>query len=124
MRAAKAAYTDNVWLRIIDLPTALAGRQYQADVDVVLEVRDTLLPGNAGRWRLAAGAFAAATVERTDAPADLALDVRELGATYLGGVSLLALARAGLVTELRPGTLRGAAVAFGWPVAPGSSWVF
>ncbi len=124
VRAAKAAWCDNVWLRLIDLPTALAGRQYQADVDVVLEVSDTVLPANAGRWRLSAGAFGAASVERTDAPADLALDVRELGAAYLGGTSLLALAGAGLVTELHPGTLRGAAVAFGWPVAPGASWVF
>lgn len=124
VRAAKAAWKDNVWLRIIDLPTALASRQYQSDVDVVLEVSDTLLPDNAGRWHLRAGAFAAASVERTDAPADLALDVRELGAAYLGGTSLLELAGAGLVTKLRPGALRTASVAFGWPVAPGSSWIF
>ncbi len=124
VRAAKAAWKDNVWLRIIDLPTALATRQYQSDVDVVLEVSDTLLPDNAGRWRLTAGAFAVASAERTDAPADLVLDVRELGAAYLGGTSLLELAGAGLVTELRPGALRDASVAFGWPVAPGSSWIF
>jgi predicted acetyltransferase len=124
VRAAKAAWKDNVWLRIIDAPTALATRQYQSDVDVVLEVSDTLLPDNAGRWRLTAGAFAVASAERTDAPADLALDVRELGAAYLGGTSLLELAGAGLVTELRPGALRDASVAFGWPVAPGSSWIF
>jgi predicted acetyltransferase len=124
VRAAKAAWKDNVWARIIDLPTALAGRQYQTDVDVVLEVSDSLLPRNAGRWRLAGGAFAAPSAERTDAPADLALDVRELGAAYLGGTSLLELAGAGLVTELRAGALRDASVAFGWPVAPAASWVF
>lgn len=124
VRAAKAAWKDNVWLRIIDLPAALAGRQYSTALDVVLEVSDTLLPDNAGRWRLTAGAFAPASVGRTDAPADLALDVRELGAVYLGGTSLTELAGAGLVTELRRGALREASVAFGWPTAPGSSWVF
>jgi predicted acetyltransferase len=124
VRAAKAAWKDNVWLRIIDLPAALAGRQYQTDVDLVLGVSDALLPDNAGRWRLTARAFAAASVTRTDAPADLALDVRELGAVYLGGTSLLELAGAGLVSELRQGALRDASLAFGWPVAPGSSWIF
>lgn len=124
VRAARGTWQDNTWLRIIDLPAALAGRQYQAPVDVVLEVSDTMLPDNAGRWRLVADAFAAASVERTDAPADLALDVRELGGAYLGGTSLTELAAAGRVTELRPGTLRPAAAAFGWPDAPVSSWIF
>ena len=61
--------------------------------------------------------------------ADLSLDVRELGAAYLGGRSLAALAAAGLVTvHQRPGQREGvlarASTAFGWPVAPASSWVF
>ncbi|MEA3018758.1 MAG: hypothetical protein QOI47_282, partial [Actinomycetota bacterium] len=34
---------------------------------------------------------------RTDAPADLATHVRDLGALYLGGVSATTLARAGRV---------------------------
>ena len=124
VRSGRATSKDNLWARIIDLPAALAGRQYQAAVDVVLDVTDELLSDNAGRWRLTAPAFGAATVERTDADADLALDVRELGAAYLGGTSLAELAAAGQVTELRPGTLLPAAAAFGWPLAPVSNWVF
>lgn len=124
VRSGRATSKDNLWARIIDLPAALAGRQYQAAVDVVLDVTDELLPGNAGRWRLSAPAFGPATVERTDADADLALDVRELGAAYLGGTSLAGLAAAGLVKELRTGTLLPAASAFGWPLAPVSNWVF
>lgn len=123
-RAGKATGHDNLWARIIDLPTALGGRRYQADVDVVLEVTDTLLPDNAGRWRVSAPAFAEASVTRTDAAADLALDVRELGAAYLGGTSLVELAGAGLVTERAPGALQRASVAFGWPSLPVASWVF
>jgi predicted acetyltransferase len=124
LRAARVTVKDNVWARIIDLPAALTARQYQADLEVVLAVTDERLPANAGRWRVTAEAFGAARVEQTDAPADLALDVRELGAAYLGGTTLLELAGAALVTELRPGALRDASVAFGWPVAPGSSWIF
>lgn len=124
LRAARPVEHDNLWARIIDLPAALAGRQYQAPVDVVLEVGDARLPDNAGRWRLAASAFGPASVTRTEAAADLALDVREVGAAFLGGTSLLELAGAGLVRELTPGALRAASVAFGWPVAPVASWIF
>lgn len=124
LRAARVSVKDNVWARIVDLPAALAARQYQAGLDVILEVSDARLMHNAGRWRVTAEGFGAARVERTDADADLALDIRELGSAYLGGTTLVELAGAGLVTELRAGALREASVAFGWPVAPGSSWIF
>ncbi len=123
-RVAGPQLVDNVWVRVVDVPTALAGRRYAADVDVVLGVRDDRLPDNAGAWRVRAGAFGEATCERTDAEPDLELDVRELGAAYLGGTSLAALATAGLVTVRTPGALAPASAAFGWPVAPVCSWVF
>ncbi|MCU1433249.1 MAG: family N-acetyltransferase, partial [Actinotalea sp.] len=59
----------------------------------------------------------------SDAP-DIALDVRELGSVYLGGMSLAGLAAAGLVTEHRPGALVTTATAFRWPWTPVCSWVF
>lgn len=124
LRAARPVEHDNLWARIVDLPAALAGRQYQAPVDIVLEVTDRLLPDNAGRWRLSATAFGPPAVERTEAPADLALDIREVGAAYLGGTTLIELAGAGLVHELTADTLVRASVAFGWPKAPVASWIF
>ncbi len=124
LRATAPRFRDNTWLRIIDLPAALMGRQYVAPIDVVLEVSDELLSANVGRWRLTAAAFAPAQVIRTDEPADLALDIRELGAAYLGGIGLAELASAGLIEERHPGSLAAASVAFGWPVAPLSSWAF
>jgi hypothetical protein len=63
-------------------------------------------------------------VVRTDEPADVTLDVRELGAAYLGGGTLVAMASAGLVAGHRPGALARASAALAWPVAPCSSWVF
>lgn len=124
VRAAEPRWQDNTWLRLIDLPAALAGRRYQADIDVVLDVTDPLLPGNTGRWRLTAAAFAEPSVTRCDDDADLALDIRELGAAYLGGTSLVELAGAGLVKELTPGSLDRAGVAFGWVKAPVTNWIF
>lgn len=123
LRKAAPAVLDNIWLRIVDLPRALAGRAYAADIDVVLDVADALLPANAGRWRLRGGPTGA-QVTPADGPADLALDVRDLASAYLGGTSLAALAGAGLVTERRDGALAAAATAFSWPVAPMCNWVF
>jgi predicted acetyltransferase len=129
LRAAAPRLSDNVWVRIVDLPAALESRRYAAPVDVVLEVTDALVPQNAGRWRVRTGQPAqtgsfAAQVTRTDDDADLRLDIRELGAAYLGGASLSALGAAGLLREVRPGTIDAAATAFSWPVKPVCSWVF
>lgn len=102
---------DNIWVRVVDVDRALASRTYSTPVDVILEVADAFCPWNAGRWRLAGG-IDGARCERTDAPADLALTSTDLGAAYLGGSTLTALATAGRVRELRPGTLRPASIAF------------
>lgn len=123
LRAAEPRMGDNVWVRLLDVPAALAARRYAADVDVVLEVTDAALPANAGRWRLVGGP-AGAEVRATDDAADLTVDVRELGAAYLGGRSLTALAGAGLVAERTTGALHRASTAFGWPQAPVAGWVF
>lgn len=122
-RAGRVQRGDQLWVRLVDLPAALAARRYSADLDVVIQVRDDLCPGNAGRWRLTGGPDRAACVPTTDAPA-FALDVRELGAAYLGSVSLTALADAGLLTGTDPQAVAAAAHAFTWPVAAHCGWTF
>ncbi len=107
-RRARAYLTDALWIRLTDLPAALAARRYRCPIDLVIEVTDELLPANAGRWRLQCPGpadAAAATCERTRAAADIALPIAALGAGYLGGARLGALATAGLITEHRQGTL-------------------
>ena len=124
-RRARAQVHDALWVRIIDLPAALSRRRYSCPVDVVLEVTDELLPHNAGRWRLRAdGPDRDATCDRTAEPADVALDVRELGAAYLGGTRLGALAAAGLVSQVRPGTLARLSVAMSWDPGPWCPRIF
>ncbi len=122
-RAARPRLSDNLWLRLLDVPAALAARRYATEVDVVLEVTDGLLPSNAGCWRLVGGPEGAAVTASHESPG-LTLDVGELAAAYLGGTGLGALARAGLVTEHLPGTADRVGTAFGWPLAPVCSWVF
>jgi predicted acetyltransferase len=128
-RRTRPKLNDNLWVRIVDLPRALAGRRYSCPVDVVLEVRDEILPANAGRWRLstttaAPGGGLAASCVPASSPADLALDVTELGAAYLGGTRLGALTGSGLVAELRPGATRQLSAALTWDPAPWCPMVF
>jgi len=117
IRRCEVRVLDSLHLRPVDVGAALAARTYAVPVDVVLEVEDAFCPWNSGRWRLT-GDAGGASCARTDDAADLALGVRELGAAYLGGVSLAALAGAGRVRELRAGALAGASAAFSSAVAP------
>jgi GNAT superfamily N-acetyltransferase len=97
---------DSLWIRLVDLPEALTDRAWSAPCDVVLDVADRAAPWNEGRWQIHADASGTATVERTTADADVRLPVEALGSAYLGGASLLDLARAGLITEQRTGAAR------------------
>jgi predicted acetyltransferase len=95
---------DQLWLRLLDLPAALAARRYAAEGKLVFQVTDALRPGNQGRFRLEGGPDGADCRPTGDQP-DLALDVADLGAAYLGGARLATMARAGRVVELTSGAL-------------------
>ncbi|WP_072482189.1 GNAT family N-acetyltransferase [Amycolatopsis australiensis] len=83
---------DDHWVRIVDVPRALAARAYGPGEPVVVEVTDPVLPGNAGRYRVTAGG-----AERTDAPAALTLDAATLAMAYFGTWRPSALAAAGRI---------------------------
>jgi predicted acetyltransferase len=131
-RRARPRVSDGLWVRLIDVPRALALRRYACPADVVVEVSDALLPANAGRWRLGASARSgaagvpgfAARCEATNAPADISLDISALGAAYLGGTRLGALGGAGLVTEHRPGAVAALSAAMSWDPAPWCPVIF
>ena len=126
-RRARPHTGDGLWVRLIDLPAALSSRAYSSAIDVVLEVSDQILTSNAGRWRLRVAdplSPAGISCTRTTDPADISLDVRELGAAYLGGTRLGTLAAAGLVRELRPGTLAPLSAAMSWDLSPWCPAIF
>lgn len=94
-----------LWLRLLDVRAALTARSWTAPADLVVDLRDTALPANAGRFRLTAGP-GGATWEPTREEPDISLDVRELGSCYLGGTPLRHFVHAGLATEHTPGAVR------------------
>jgi GNAT superfamily N-acetyltransferase len=108
---------DSLWLRLVDLPEALASRGYEGICDVVVDVSDTQAPWNAGRWRVRVkdGTGEAA---RTDDEAEVSLPVAALGAAFLGGSNLAEMQRAGVIAEHRPGAARELWRAFRTDVGP------
>jgi predicted acetyltransferase len=123
-RRARASLTDGLWVRLTDVPTALSQRRYAREVDVVIEVKDDVLPANAGRWRLRADASGQATCEMTNSEAELVAPVQALGAAYLGGSRLGSLAAAGQLAEQRPGALAELSAAMSWDPAPWCPMIF
>ncbi len=99
---------DFLWARLLDPVAALSARAYGSADELVLGVTDRFRPSAASRYHLAnpsPGAPGAAEVRPTDAPADLEVDVADLGSLYLGGVSASTLARAGRVEARRDDVL-------------------
>ena len=107
-RTARIRVRDGLWVRLVDVPTALGARRYAAPVDVVLEVVDDVCPWNAGTWRLSGDRDGATCTATGDSP-DLRLDARDLGAAYLGGTPL----RSRPVEPVTAGALDVASTAFG-----------
>jgi predicted acetyltransferase len=89
---------DGVWVRLLDVKTALAARSYQARGSVVVEVTDEFCPWNAGCWKVGSDG-----VDRTDEAPGLRCDITALGSVYLGGFTWTQLARALRVQELSLG---------------------
>jgi predicted acetyltransferase len=86
-RARKVKHVaDFLWLRVLDVPTALAARPWGADGSVVIEVDDEL--GHAsGRWQVVVEG-GRASVSRTDNAAGVRMAADTLGSLYLGDVTV------------------------------------
>lgn len=115
---------DFLWLRLMDIPRALAARTYESPGELVLEVTDFFPTPSRTCYLLQAEPGCAAESARTAKTPDLALDIDMLGAVYLGGVSFTTLAAAGKVQELTSGALRRADAMFLSGAAPYCSTQF
>ncbi len=110
-RHLKRSSSDDLWVRLVNLPVALSGRSYAGEGSLVVEVTDSYCPWNQGRFKLIA-ASGEAECRSTAAAADLALSVADLGAVYLGGVGFRTLWHAGRVRADDPGTIQRADALF------------
>jgi predicted acetyltransferase len=118
-RRARFRMGDSLWMRLVDVGAALSGRAYANDGAIVFDVRDAVCPWNEGRWQLEGGVAA-----RTDAAADLALDVGALGSAYLGAVSFAQLRDGLRLEELSDGAVQQADAIFEWRPLPWCPEIF
>lgn len=99
-RAATITVRDHHYVRILDVPAALAARRYDVADTVAIEVVDPLEIAG-GPFVLTTDVDGAGFVEVADEPPlglpSLRLGIAELSALLLGGVSAVTLARAGRI---------------------------
>ncbi|KUI37125.1 enhanced intracellular survival protein Eis [Mycobacterium sp. GA-2829] len=79
---------DDLWLRLLDVPTTLAARHYGADLSIVVEV------AGGGRFALDVR-DGRAECAPTDRPADVHTDLSVVGSLFLGAHKASAFAAAG-----------------------------
>ncbi|NUW08173.1 GNAT family N-acetyltransferase [Streptomyces sp. CAI-21] len=100
-RAARVTtLTDYMWIRMLDVPSALAARTYGLEASLVVRVYDKAGFAD-GTWLLDGSADGASCV-RTSQSADITLDVQELASLYLGDESATRLADLGRLEAARP----------------------
>jgi predicted acetyltransferase len=102
---------DHLWIRLLDVPAALAERRFAVEGGLVMEVHDEFRPAAGGRFRLTGGPDGAECV-RTETTPDLVCKTTELASLYLGGVRAGELARAGLIEEATAGAVARADAMF------------
>jgi predicted acetyltransferase len=110
---------DGLWVRLVDVGSALSQRPQVTDGSIVFDVADDFCRWNRGRWKLEDG-----EAKKTRAAAHLACDVAALGSAYLGGFSFAQLVRAGRVEELEPGAAARADAMFRADRAPWCPEIF
>lgn len=118
-RRLRPVIGDSLWVRLVDVEAALNARRFADAPPIVLEVEDPFCPWNAGRYRVSPEG-----ASRTEAGADLRLDVEALGSLYLGGFSASQLARACRIEERSAGALGRADLLFRGERAPWCPEVF
>jgi predicted acetyltransferase len=100
-RGVRGSLYDSLWIRLVDARAALAARRYATSGTIVFEVRDEQCAWNRGQLRIES-TIEGATCATTTARADLALDISDLAAVYLGANHFQTLLRAGRIAELTP----------------------
>ncbi|WP_035288209.1 GNAT family N-acetyltransferase [Actinokineospora spheciospongiae] len=105
---SKVVPMNDLWLRVVDVPEALAARSWGGPL--TLEVRDALLPGNTGVYRVSESG-----VDRVDAEPELSVDVDVLAQLYFGRWTVSALAGVNRLRVANPEAAARADAAFALP---------
>jgi len=115
-RSVTVDLRDHIWLRIVDLQRAIGLRTYSRSARVAVEVTDSFCPWNQGTWIFDLDG-SGGTVTRTEQTAAVRLDIRDLGACFVGGTPLARLMTAQRVSG-EPAAVLELGAALATPLAP------
>ncbi len=111
---------DGIWLRLIDVGSALSARSTAVDGRVSFDVAsDPIFSENVGVWTVADG-----VARRSRRRPDVRLDVQALASAYLGGFTFAELVRAGRAEEVARGGIARADALFGVAAKPWCPEIF
>jgi predicted acetyltransferase len=110
--------TDGIWMRVVDVETALPQRPYGGRGDLTIAVAgDDICPWNNGSYLLETDGLTSA-VARTDRHADITVSPNVLASLLAGHRSATRLERAGLIEAASPTALENADRLFATTYAP------
>jgi predicted acetyltransferase len=111
---------DEQWVRLLDVDAALSQRSYgDTDRSITLQIEDPMLEDNCGRWTVSRDG-----AQRTDADADIRVDIATISAAYLGGVSWAEQSSSGSLPGVETHVLDRLDALFSINMAPFSGTMF
>lgn len=119
-RMLNRSVRDKLWIRLIDVPKAIATRSYASECDVTIQVNDPFCRWNQGCYQIQTS-FDGAICKPSRRLPDVILSASDLASIYLGGTKFVTLQRAGRIVELRSESIKKLDQAFAIEQAP---WTF
>ena len=116
-RQPKTRVEDGIWLRLVDVPAALAGRRYAGERSLVLRVIDEFCPWNSAVFEVQGGPDGAQCRHSQKSP-EIEITAADLAAAYLAGNRFRVLREAQRLAELRDGAVARADAMFETDRAP------
>lgn len=113
---------EALWVRLLDIPSALEARAYTTDGRVIIAIEDSFMTQVGGTFEVNV-TNGRAKVERTEAAPDLTMDVADLGSLYLGHHRAEQLRKAGRIKGA-PEALDTLDQLLSWPVRSWTQEIF
>ena len=116
-RRLNAKSKDQNWVRLVNVQEALSNRKYWIDGSINIKVVDDFLDWNNNTYSISSENGESECIKTNEDP-DIILNVRDLGATYLGGINFSVLQKAGRVEEISHNAISQANLMFSTDRAP------
>ena len=122
-RRLETVTSDSLWIRLVDASKGLSNRKYNTSGELVISIKDDICPWNQGIFKLSADETGKGECLPSTQLPEITLDIRELGALYMGDNSAKSMAQAGLI-QGSDKAIKKTDLLFSWPIAPWCPEIF